>query len=121
MKNLLVFTLGTLLFAGAAVSSHAQEVAPNGAVDPGHPRVDQVDSRERHQDARIAQGDRSGELTNHETAHVDRRENRIQHAKARDMRNDGGHLTRAEQRNLNRRQNSVSRSIDRDKHNDAVR
>ena len=121
MKTLLTFTLGTLLFAGIAVSSHAQEVAPNGAQDPGHPRVNQVDSRERNQDARIAQGDRSGQLTNGETARLDRRENNIQRSKARDMRNDGGHLTNAEQRNLNRRQNRTSRAVARDKHNGAVR
>ncbi len=120
MKKLLSLTLATLLFAGVAATGHAQEVAPNGAVDPGHPRVNQVDSRERHQDSRIANGDRSGELTHGETARLDRRENRIQRAKARDMRADGGHLTKAEQRNLNRRQDHVSRDIRRDKHNDTV-
>ena len=120
MRKFQVFTLSALLFAGVAATSHAQEVTPNGAVDPGHPRVNQVDSRERHQDARIAQGDRSGQLTNGETARVDRRENNIQRSKARDERNDNGHITRAEQRNLNRRQNRLSRSIDRDKHNDRV-
>ena len=121
MNKLLTFTLGSLLFAGVAVSGHAQEVAPNGAQDPGHPRVNQVDSRERNQDARIAQGDRSGQLTNGETARLDRRENSIQQQKARDMATDSGHLTRGEQRQLNRRQNRTSRAIARDKHNRAVR
>ena len=120
-EKLIIFTLGTLLFAGVTVSSHAQEAAPNGAQDPGHPRVNQVDSRERNQDPRITQGDRSGQLTNHETARLDQRENSIQRAKARDMRNDGGHLTRGEQRNLNRRQNRTSRAIARKKHNGRVR
>ena len=121
MKKLLLLTRGTLLFASVAASGHAQEVAPNGAVDPGHPRVNQVDRRERRQDSRIANGDRSGQLTNGETARVDRRENRIQRSKARDMRNDGGHLTNAEQRRLNRRENHLSRSIHRDKHNERVK
>ena len=76
MKKLLTLTLGTLLFAGFAATSHAQ-VAPNGAVDPGHPRVNQVDSRERRQDSRIANGDRSGELTNRETRKLNRRQNRV--------------------------------------------
>lgn len=80
-------------------------------MDPGHPRVNQVDSRERRQGSRIAKGDRSGELINRETAHVDRRENRIQFTKARDMRNDGGHLIRTEQRHLDLRQTtSAARS-----------
>ena len=120
MKKLLALTLGTLLFAGFAATSHAQ-VAPNGAVDPGHPRVNQVDSRERRQDSRIANGDRSGELTNRETRNLDRRENSIQRDKARDMRADGGHLTRHDQRQLNRRQNRVSRSIYNKKHNGRTR
>ncbi len=120
MKKGFALTFSTLLFAGFAATSHAQ-VAPNGSVDPGHPRVNQVDSRERDQDSRIAQGQRSGELTNRETRHLDRRENSIQRNKARDMRADGGHLTRHDQRQLNRRQNRVSRSIYSKKHNGRVR
>ena len=120
MKKLLILAVGASLLAGVAASGYAQEVAPNGAVDPGHPRVNQVDRRERNQDTRIANGDRSGELTSRETAHIDHRENRIQRTKARDMRNDGGHLTRAEQRRLNGRQNRLSRTIRRDKHNGRV-
>ena len=120
MKTLLSLTLGALLFAGVSATSSAQEVTPNGAVDPGHPRVNQVDSRERRQDARIAQGDRSGQLTNGETARVDRRENNIQNAKALDQAGHNGHLTKAEQRRLNRRQNRLSRTIHRDKHNRRV-
>lgn len=120
MKKLLALTLGTLLFAGFTATSHAQ-VAPNGAVDPGHPRVNEVDARERHQDARIANGQRAGELTNRETRNLDRRENSIQREKARDLRANNGHLTAREQRHLNHRQNRVSRAIHRKKHNDRVR
>ena len=117
MKILLSLTLGALLFAGVTATGHAQEVMPNGAADPGHPRVNQVDSRERRQDARIAQGDRSGQLTNGETARIDRRENNIQNSNALDQAGHNGHLTKAEQRRLNRRQNRLSRTIRRDKHN----
>ena len=120
MKKLLALTFSALLFAGFTATSHAQ-VAPNGAVDPGHPRVNEVDSRARNQDARIANGQRSGELTNRETRNLDRRENSIQRDKPRDMRADGGHLTKHDQRQLNRRQNRVSRSIYRKKHNGRVR
>ena len=94
MKTLLSLTLGALLFAGVSATSYAQEVTPNGAVDPGHPRVNQVDSRERRQDSRIANGDRSGQLTNGETASIDRRENNIQNSKALDQAGHNGHLTK---------------------------
>ena len=121
MKTLLSLTLSALLFAGVSATGYAQEVTPNGAVDPGHPRVNQVDSRERRQDARIAQGDRSGQLTNRETANIDRRENNIQNSKALDQAAHNGHLTKREQNRLNRRQNRLSRTIHRDKHNGRVR
>ena len=119
MKKLLALTFGALLFAGFTATSHAQ-VAPTAAVDPGHPRVNEVDRRERHQDSRIANGQRTGELTRRETRNLDRRENSIQRDKARDMRADGGHLTKHDQRQLNRRQNRVSRAIYRKKHNGRV-
>lgn len=78
-----------------------------------------VERREARQQARIAQGVKSGELTPRETmraeagqAHVERVENR---AKA------DGVVTPAERAKLNRAQNHQSRVIHRLKHNDRVR
>jgi hypothetical protein len=80
-----------------------------------------IQERKNDQQARIAQGARSGQLTARETANLERREasvNREEHAM---RRADGGHLTAQDKAALTRRQNNISRSIYKDKHNAAVR
>ena len=100
--------------------AHAQDATPNGAQDPGHPRVNQVDSRQNKQDSRVSKGDKSGELTKPETAHLDHKENSIQKKKASDQHKHNGHLTKTEQNNLDKRQNHVSKDIHQQKHDDNV-
>jgi hypothetical protein len=100
------------MFTGSATAQ-----AGPGAVDPGHPRVNQVNRREGRQQRRIANGVKNGSLSPKETAHLERREAGVQRQEQRDMAKHNGHLTKAEQRQLNRRQNRISRSIYRDKHN----
>ena len=74
-----------------------------------------VDARERHQQKRIEQGVKSGELTNGETRRLERQEGKI---KADEMiAKSDGKVTRAERRKLNREQNRESRRIYRNKHN----
>ena len=84
-------------------------------VDPGHPRVNQVNRREERQQQRIANGVKNGTLTPRQTAHLENREARLQNREKADMAKHNGHLTKQEQRNLNRRENRISRSIARDK------
>jgi len=98
LKSLAVLAVGGLMFAGSATAQ-----AGPGAVDPGHPRVNQVNRREGRQQRRIANGVKNGSLSPKETANLERREAGVQ--------------TKAEQRQLNRRENRISRSIYRDKHN----
>ena len=75
-----------------------------------------VGRRQERQQARIAQGVRSGALTPMETARLERQEARLQAEKA-DMRQDnGGTLTGADKVKLNRQQNRLSREIYRQKH-----
>ncbi len=80
-----------------------------------------IQQRKNHQQARIAQGVRSGQLTPRETAHLEGREASINRQERSMRRADNGHLTRADRATLNRRQNRTSRAIYRDKHNAAVR
>jgi hypothetical protein len=81
----------------------------------------EVDNREANQQARIAQGVKSGELTPGETAHLEHREGRINNEIARDRAANGGHLTAAERGRVNRQQDRTSGAIARDKHNARVR
>lgn len=117
-NSLLVLAVGSLMFAGSAsAQTTTSSTAGPGAVDPGHPRVNQVNRRQTRQQKRIANGVANGSLTPKETANLERREASVQRQEQRDMAKHNGHLTKAEQRHLNRRENRISRSIYRDKHN----
>lgn len=116
-NSLLLLAAGGLMLAGSAAAQTNNSNAGPGAVDPGHPRVNQVNRRETRQQKRIAQGVKSGSLNPHETANLEKREASVQRQEQRDMAKHNGHLTKAEQRQLNRRENHISRSIYKDKHN----
>ncbi len=81
----------------------------------------EVDQREANQQARIAQGVRSGQLTEGETAHLENRETHISKEIARDRAANGGHLTAAERAKVNRQQDRTSNAVYRDKHNGRTR
>jgi hypothetical protein len=115
-NSLLVLAVGSLLSLGAAAQSNTSGAGP-GQVDPGHPRVNEVNTREQNQQDRIANGVRNGTMTPGQAAHVERQEQHIENQEKRDMAAHNGHLTKAEQDKLNREQNHTSREIYRDKHN----
>ena len=77
----------------------------------------EVDQREANQQARIAEGRQSGQLTHRETPRLERKEARIHRQIRYDRAANHGHLTRAERRHINREQNRVSRRIYHAKHN----
>ena len=80
-----------------------------------------VDRRQVHQQKRIAQGVKSGQLTPKETANLEHKEAKLQTEK-HDMREDnGGKLTPAEKAKLNHQQNVLSKDIYKDKHNNRKR
>lgn len=94
MKTL---TLGILALAIAG-TTHAQR----------------IENRKDNQQARIANGVRSGELTASETARLGAREASLNRQIRRD-RLDGGGLTPTERARIAREQNALSRSIARQK------
>jgi hypothetical protein len=109
---------GGLMFAGtAAAQQDNTSGAGAGKVDPGHPRVNQVNKREQNQQNRIANGVKSGQLTPGETRRLERGEQRLQHNEKKAMAKDNGHLTKQDQRHLNREANHMSKRIYKDKHN----
>jgi hypothetical protein len=89
-----------------------------GVVDPGHPRVNEVNHREENQQDRIAQGVKSGALTPGETSRLEKGEARLQNRESKDMSKDDGHLTKQDKEQLNHEENRLSRRIHRDKHNE---
>ncbi|MBS1688961.1 MAG: hypothetical protein JSS96_09570 [Bacteroidetes bacterium] len=78
-----------------------------------------INERQAHQQHRIRQGVRSGELTRHETRNLERREAHIQRDKR--IAKADGRVTPMERRHLRREENRTSAAIYRDKHNGRVR
>lgn len=95
----------TVLALGAA-SAFAQAPGTNT------PRVDQ---REANQQARIAQGAASGNLTPHETQRLEKEQAHINNAEAKAKAD--GTVTAKERRRLHAMQDGASRDIHRKKHN----
>jgi hypothetical protein len=116
-SSLLIVAVAGLLSVGSASAQTATDTsgAGPGVVDPGHPRVNQVNSREENQQQRIANGVQNGTLNSKQTAHLENRETHIQNREQADMAKHNGHLTKSEQRGLNRQENRTSRAIRRDK------
>ena len=117
-KSLLVLVASGLMFVGAAAAQQDNTSgAGAGKVDPGHPRVNQVNKREQNQQNRIGNGVKSGQLTPGETRRLEHGEQRLQNNEKKDMAKDNGHLTKQDQRQLNREANHMSKRIYKDKHN----
>jgi len=117
-KSLLTLAVGGLMIAGsaAAQTSTTTSGAGPGVVDPGHPRVNQVNRREGNQQQRIGNGIKSGKLNSQQATNLEKRETSVQNREKKDMSEHNGHLTKAEQNGINRQQNRVSKSIYKDKH-----
>jgi hypothetical protein len=96
-----------LLAVGAIVSpAHA-----DGHWAKTHPRRDQVNDRLQHQDKRIHEERKEGDLTRSQAAALHKDDHQIRQEE-RDMASqNGGHLTRQEQRTLNQQENQVSKDI----------
>ena len=116
-KSLLILAVGGLMIAGSASAQNSTTSgAGPGVVDPGHPRVNQVNRREARQQRRIGNGIKSGKLNSQQASNLEKREARVQNREQKDMAAHNGHLTKREQRGINRQQNRISKSIYKDKH-----
>lgn len=115
MNKVSVFSLSALMIMGAAVASHAQVNTTEGGNVPGHGRVNAVDRGQRHQSASIAEGVKTGQLTEAEAADLKRKENAIQAEKTRDMMKHHGHLTKGQKRHLRKEQAKLDRDIKRER------
>jgi hypothetical protein len=113
MKLVTVFLTSALFIAPAAMIAQTTPTPGAHGYNIGQRKVDQQD--------RIANGVKSGQLTAHETAHLEHQEAGI-NKEERGMRaQDNGHLTAKDRQTLHAQQNQESRRIYRDKHNAAVR
>ena len=117
--SLLILAVGGMMFVGSAAAqtqNNNTSGAGPGQVDPGHPRVNEVNGRETNQQDRIANRVKNGTLTPGQTSRLENREQHIENQQKADMAANNGHLTKGEQKQLNREQNRTSRQIYKDKH-----
>jgi hypothetical protein len=84
---------------------------------PATPAMSRVNTREANQQARIANGVKSGQLTPRETTHLENRQAHINNEVRTDRTANGGRLTPQEHAQVNHQQNNASRQIYEDKHN----
>ena len=107
MKRIVSVILTTVFVLGMGVATFAQDT----------PRVDK---RERHQQRRIRQGVRSGELTRRETERLQAEEAKIRVDEAF-ARRSGGELTAKERARIERELNRASKDIYKQKHDEQER
>jgi hypothetical protein len=115
LTRLALVTVAALAFAPAAILAQTAQTTPT----PGKNDYN-INQRKADQQGRIAQGDRSGQLTRGETNHLENQEHGI-NKEERGMRaQDNGHLTKQDRKTIHKQQNAESRRIYRDKHNNKV-
>ena len=100
MKKAILILTG--LMFGAIISVSAQTATPS------------IDQRQHNQQARVAQGVSSGELTRRETAHAVHDQRHIRRTERRAKAD--GQVTRGERAHIQHEQNRASRSLNRNKH-----
>jgi hypothetical protein len=72
-KSLAVLAVGGLMCAGTAAAQPDNTCgAGAGQVDPGHPRVNQINQREQNQQDRIADGEKNDKLTPGQAANLEK-------------------------------------------------
>jgi len=78
-----------------------------------HPRREEVNDRLAHENHRIDQERRDGEISRGEARRLHREDHQIRNEERRMASRDGGHITRFDQHVLNRQENAVSHQINR--------
>ena len=109
MKKVVLVLIAVGISVGLASFTFAQEGTA------GDTRTPVINKRQRHQQRRIYQGVRSGELTRRETVRLQREQYGVRRVE-RKAKSDGT-VTARERARLHREQNQASRHIYRAKHN----
>ena len=107
-KNLAIAATALTLVLGFAGSASAET-----AWERNHPRRDEVIDRLQHQNHRIREERREGELTAGQAYWLHREDRAIFRQEQFDARWHHGHITKREQRRLNGEENRVSHQIGR--------
>jgi hypothetical protein len=85
--------------------------APDSSWQQSHPRREQVNQRLAHQNARIKQEVKEGDLTKAQGAALHKEDRQIRGEERLMASQNGGHITKQEQRTLNQQEDAVSKQI----------
>jgi hypothetical protein len=107
-KTLIVTALSAALIFGSALAQDTVQSKPA--------RTPRITKKQVHQQARIKQGVKSGQLTKRETVKLEKEQAKIQHDKK--VAKSDGKITPQERQKIRREQRKASRDIHRLKHND---
>ncbi len=105
-RKIVILAMSVIMAAGAASAASAD--TPWQAK---HPRREEVNARLKHQDVRIHQERREGEISAAKAHRLHLADRRIRAQERRDAAMHGSHLTKAEQHRLNKDENGVSHRI----------
>ncbi len=103
--------------AYSQVAQQHSQSQPISSADRTAGRNYNPNSREANQDQRIANGERTGQMTSGEAARADKTQSAIDQQVHNDRVANGGKLTGAERQQINGEQNAASRQIYNEKHN----
>src|SRR5690348_14925783 len=105
-RRLVTVAAVALSLTGLATTSFADT-----AWQRHHPRREEVNKRLVHQNRRIHEERKEGEINGRQAAKLHREDHAIRREERAMARTNGGHVTKAEQRALNQQENQVSRQI----------
>jgi predicted transglutaminase-like cysteine proteinase len=112
---LLGAALAALMLPGMAQTATS---TPTTETSPAAPaKKPTIAQRKHHQQARIAQGVKSGQLTAGEASKLETKEAKLNQETHKMREANGGKLTAADKAKVNHQQNKLSRQIYRKKHN----
>lgn len=112
MKNpakmtVLILSLSLLGTAASAMAADDHDTA----WQKQHPRREQVNHRLAHQNQRIRNEVKEGEITKSQAAALHKEDRQIRREERAMASQHGGHITKQEQRTLNQQENAVSAQI----------
>lgn len=108
LRKSTLLAFASLLAIGTAAPAFAES-----AWDRNHPRRDQVNDRIGHQERRITQERREGELSHGQVRAMREQLRGVRGEERADARLHGSHISRFQQAQLNRDLNATSREIGR--------
>ncbi len=111
MRKLSPYCLGTIILLGLTTASYGQINTTEGGTVPGHGRVNAVNEHQQTEAKLIADGLRSGQLTDAQAEDFKRRMNEIQSEKTGDMTHHHGHLSKLEMKDLERKETDLESAI----------